>query len=293
MEMTHGVTAAVSSVKPEKNDANIGKVLLDLGKLTPDEAERVLRLQKQENIRFGEAALRLGFINDSDIRQALSVQFEYPYLQPNEGGFSPDLVAAYQPFSKQVEALRALRTQLILRWFSEGNKALAVVAAKSGDGCSYIAANLAIVFSQLGENTLLIDGNLRNPVQHRNFNLSEQRGLSDILIGRSDLEVITHLGAFENLSVLGAGTIPPNPQELLARPAFTDLMNRVMGDYDVIIVDTSSTEHSSDAQSVASRCGGTLAISRVNETKMHELTSLKEHLNGVGVRIVGAVANQF
>ena len=293
MDLTNGITPAVSNIKPEKSEANIGKLLLDLGKLTADEAERVLRLQKQENIRFGEAALRLGFINEADIRQALSVQFEYPYLQTNEGGFSPDLVAAYQPFSKQVEALRALRTQLILRWFSEGNKALAVVSAKSGDGCSYIAANLAIVFSQLGENTLLIDANLRDPVQHRNFNLSEPRGLSDILIGRSGPEVITHLGAFENLSVLGAGTIPPNPQELLARSSFTDLMNRVMGDYDVIIVDTSSTEHSSDAQSVAARCRGTLVVSRVNENKLHDLNVLKDQLGGVGVRIVGAVANQF
>ncbi|ACT51077.1 chain length determinant protein tyrosine kinase EpsG [Methylovorus glucosotrophus] len=293
MNVIQPATNLATPEKQPKKETNIGKLLLDLGKLSADEAERVLRLQKQENIKFGEAAVKLGFITEADIRQALAVQFDYPYLQTNEGGFSPDLVAAYQPFSTQVESLRALRTQLILRWFSEGNKALAVVSPKTGNGCSYIAANLAIVFSQLGENTLLIDANLRQPVQHVNFNLSETRGLSDVLIGRSGLEVITHLGAFENLSVLGAGTVPPNPQELLARSSFTDLLNQVMSDYDVIIVDTSASDISSDAQAVAGKCRGTLVVTRMNETKFSDLTALKDQLNGVGVRIIGAVANQF
>ena len=161
-------------------DANIGKLLLDLGKITPEEAERVLRLQKAEDLRFGVAAQKLGLVTDADIHQALSLQFDYPYLQPNQGAFSKDLVAAYQPFSRQVEALRALRSQLILRWFNEGNKSLAIVAASESDGCSNLAANLAVVFSQLGEQTLLVDANLREPKQHKIFNLSERRGLSDI-----------------------------------------------------------------------------------------------------------------
>ncbi|ADQ84990.1 chain length determinant protein tyrosine kinase EpsG [Methylovorus sp. MP688] len=293
MDLTNEVSPIVQNAKPNKKEANIGKLLLDSGKLTADEAERVIRLQKQENIRFGDAALRLGFVDENDIRQALSIQFDYPYLQPNEGGFSNDLVAAYQPFSKQVESLRALRTQLILRWFSEGNKAISVLASQRGDGASYIAANLAIVFSQLGEKTLLIDADLRNPSQSRNFNLSEPKGLSDILVGRAGLEVITFLSAFENLSILGSGTIPPNPQELLGRATFSDLLNQLMNEYDVIIVDTPCTAESSDAQAVAGRCRGSLVVTRVNETKSHDLEVLKEMLSGVGVRIVGAVANQF
>src|SRR3954471_13340356 len=113
-------------------DASIGKLLLDMGKITPEDAERILRLQKTEGLHFGVAAQRLGMVTEADIHQALSLQFDYPYLQANQGAFSKDLVAAYQPFSRQVEALRALRSQLILRWFNEGNKSLAIVSASEG-----------------------------------------------------------------------------------------------------------------------------------------------------------------
>jgi len=288
------ISSGTQSFSPSgKAEASIGRLLLDLGKLTPEDAERVLRLQKQENIRFGDAAIKLGLITDADVQQALSVQFDYPYLQPSQGNFRKDLVSAYEPFSAQVEALRALRSQLVLRWFGEGHKALALVAANSGDGCSYLAANLAIVFSQLGEQTLLIDANLRNPVQHKNFNLSETKGLSDILIGRAGIEVITKVESFIDLSVLSAGTVPPNPQELLSKITFIDLMNDLMTRYDVIIVDTAPASQTFDAQSVAGRCGGALVISRLNETSFSDMQNLKEQLIGVGANIVGAVINDF
>lgn len=276
-----------------KRDSSIGKLLLDLGKIKPEDAERVLRLQKEEGLRFGDAAQKLGLITDADIRQVLSLQFDYPYLQANEGSFSKELVAAYQPFSPQVEALRALRSQLILRWFNEGYKALAVISATSGEGCSNLAANLAVVFSQLGEQTLLIDANLRDPVQHKIFNLSESRGLSDILVGRAELDVVTKIDSFVDLTVLCAGTVPPNPQELLSRSNFTDFMNQAMAHYDVVIVDTAPASETSDAQAVAGRCGGALLASRLNQTRLTELKNIRDQLTVSGVQIVGAVVNDF
>jgi len=274
-------------------EANIGSLLLDMGKLTPEDAERVLRLQKVEGLRFGDAAQKLGLITEADIRQVLSLQFDYPYLQPEQGNFDPELVAAYQPFSAQVEALRALRSQLLLRWFSEGCKSLALVSANSGEGCSHLAANLAVVFSQLGEHTLLVDANLREPRQHKIFNLGEARGLSDILAGRANMEAITRVESFVDLSVLGAGTVPPNPQELLGRSTFTGFMNHAMAHYDVIIFDTSPAAHSSDAQSTAMRCGGALLVSRLNHTRISELTNVRDQITASGARVVGAVVNDF
>lgn len=276
-----------------KRDSSIGKLLLDLGKIKPEDAERVLRLQKEEGLRFGDAAQKLGLISEADIRQVLSMQFDYPYLQANEGSFSKELLAAYQPFSPQVEALRALRSQLILRWFSEGYKALAVISATPGDGCSNLAANLAVVFSQLGEQTLLIDANLRNPVQHKIFNLDESRGLSDILVGRAGLDVVTKIESFVDLTVLGAGTVPPNPQELLSRSNFTDFMNQAMSHYDVVIVDTAPAAETSDAQAVAGRCRGALLVSRLNQTRLSELKNIRDQLTVSGVQIIGAVVNDF
>ena len=159
----------------DSRESRIGRILLDRGKLTPAQAEQVVQLQQERGMRFGEAAQVLGFITESDIQQVLAQQFDYPYLQPGEGHFPPQLVAAYQPFSKQVETLRAIRSQLMMQWFAAGHKALALVSADPEES-SLFAANLAVVFSQLGEHTVLVDGNLRSPRQHELFKLAADWG---------------------------------------------------------------------------------------------------------------------
>ena len=277
----------------DQRESTIGRLLLEMGKLTPEEVERVLLLQKKSGMRFGDAAKKLGYVTEADIRQALAIQFDYPYLQTNQSGFSKALVAAYQPFSPQVEALRALRSQLVLRWFNEGHKALAVVSANAGEGCSNLAANLAVVFSQLGEQTLLIDANLREPSQQSIFNLRESRGLSDILIGRADLGVVTKIDSLPDLSVLGAGTVPPNPQELLSRKSFAELIHKARDQYDVVIVDTPPATITSDAQAVAARCGGALLVSRLNKTRLSDLANVRDQLIVSDVQIIAAIVNDL
>jgi len=90
--------------------ASIGTLLLEAGKITPENAENVAALQQEEGIRFGEAAQRLGLVNEADIQQMLARQFDYPYVQVGEKQFSPKLVAAFQPFSRQVESLKVIRS---------------------------------------------------------------------------------------------------------------------------------------------------------------------------------------
>lgn len=274
-------------------EASIGRLLLEMGKISPEDAERILRMQKEESLRFGDAAQKLGLITEADIHQVLALQFDYPYLQNGQGDFGAELVAAYQPFSKEVEALRALRSQLVLRWFSEGFKSLAIVSAHAGEGASHVAANLAVVFSQLGERTLLVDANLRQPRQHKIFNLKESRGFSDILAGRAGLEMVTRIESFVDLSVLGAGTIPPNPQELLSRSSFADFMNQVINQYDVVLVDTAPAMLSSDAQTTVARSGGALLVSRLNHTLISNLAEVRDQIAVTGARVVGAVINDF
>lgn len=272
---------------------NIGKLLLDLGKINAEDAEQILRLQGEEGLRFGDAALKLNKITEADLKQALSLQFEYPYIQPNENHFSDKLVAAYDPFSLEVEALRALRSQLILRWFSEGYKSISIVSPDENTGANYLAANLAVVFSQLGEQTLLIDANLRQPSQHKIFNLNQTKGLSDILAGRAGLEVLNKIDSFMDLTVLGAGTVPPNPQELLSRENFSLLLQQVSTTYDVIIIDNAPSCTSSDAQTVSRQCAGSLLVSRLNDTKIANMVNVRDTLITSGVKIVGAVVNDF
>ncbi len=273
--------------------SRIGALLLEQGKITEEDAERVFQLQRKSRLRFGEAAKKLGLVTDADIQQALGVQFGYSYLPSGQNRFSKKLTAAYQPFTAQVEALRALRSQLTTHWFAHGNKALAVVAANAREGCSDLAANLAVVFSQLGERTLLIDANLRQPSQQEIFDLGQSRGLSDILIGRAGMETITKIDALAGLSVLGAGTVPPNPQELLSRKVFTEFVARVNDQFDVVIVDTPPASITSDAQTIAARCGGALLVSRLNETRMSDLVNVRDQLTMSDVQIVAAIVNDF
>jgi len=270
-------------------DRSIGKILLDAGKLKAGDAERALKFAREKSIRFGEACLQLKLVTQTDIDAALSRQFDYPYLRPGDANLSDELVAAYYPFSPQVEALRALRTQLLLRWFSPERKVLAIVSPSHGDGRSYLAANLAIVFSQLGERTLLIDADMRDARQHGLFKLSNQYGLSALLTGRVNGAAIERVGHFANLSVLPAGAPPPNPLELVSRPEFKDMLANESRNFDVVLIDTPAADSYSDPQAIAARAGGALVLTREDHSRLRRVFRLARDMQSVGAEIVGSV----
>ena len=274
-------------------DRSIGRILLDQGKLKPGDAERALRLSKEKSLRFGEACVTLKLVTQRDVDAALSRQFDYPYLRPGEADVSEELIAAYHPFSPQVEALRALRTQLLLRWFSDERRVLAIVSPSRGDGRSYLAANLAVVFSQLGERTLLIDADLRAGRQHGMFNVSNQYGLSALLNGRVNGTAVERIGHFGNLSVLPAGAIPPNPLELVSRSEFKDVLASQACNYEVVLIDTPAASTSADAQAIAARTGGALMIAREDRSRIDALARLTSSLQSTNAEVVGCVLNRF
>lgn len=272
---------------------SIGAILIDAGRLSVEGAEQILRLQKEQGKRFGDAALELGLLGEDDIRYALSRQFDYPYLQAGDASLSHELVAAYKPFSHTVENLRALRSQLMLRWLDSatGHKALAILSPGPREGCSFIAANLAVVFSQLGERTLLIDANLRTPQQHELFKLTGNAGLSGMLSGRAGTEAVVRIPSLVGLSVLPAGAVPPNPQELLGRPAFTEILANVSRDFDVVLIDTPAAADYADAQTIAARAGAALMVARKNQSALPAMSRITRSLQDSGVTLVGAVLN--
>jgi protein-tyrosine kinase len=278
---------------PIRTTAHIGALLVDSGKITQEEADRVLRLQSEKGLRFGDAAIKLGLITQADIQQALSRQFEFPYLIPGTSSLKGELVTAYAPFDPRVEVFKAIRSQLKLRWFNVdvGYKHLAIVSPCRKEGRSYFAANLAIAFSQLGESTLLIDADMRNPRQHSLFNLQNRVGLSTLLSGRAETNTIEHIVPLPDLSILPAGPVPPNPQELLGRPQFQKLLNDLAKEYEVIILDTPAGETNADTQIIANRAGGALMVARRHHTPSRAMNALSTHLVGTGVTLLGAVIN--
>lgn len=288
--MNHSVaTLPVNSAGEER----IGNILLEQGKLRQEDIERVLRMQKQHGSSFGEAATRLGLISENDVRQVLARQFGYHYLQPGEGCYPPELVAAYQPFSRQVETIRGVRTHLMQHWFGRGKKNLVVAGVDSGDGASFFAANLAVVFSQLGGRTLLIDANLRRPRQHDIFNLKGRQGLSDILAYRAGMETFCKVESFIHLSVLPAGTLPPNPQELISRALFSEINVSLANRFDVVLVDVPAFSSGSDALAVAARIGGVLLVCRKHKTRLATVNTVSDQLIRAGAEVVGTVLIEF
>lgn len=291
--LMRSVPLTVPTKPPEGASRGIGQILVESGRLAAGDADRILEFQQGSRARFGEAGRALGLLTEDDLRFALSVQFDYPYLG-RDSGLSRELVAAYEPSSAQVEELRALRSQLMLRWFSTApeRKGLAIVGAGRGEGRSYLAANLAIAFSQLGERTLLIDADLRSPRQHQLFGLGRQAGLSDLLAGRVGLQAVVPIPALRDLAVLPAGALPPNPQELLGRPQFLKLLQSFSEDHDVIIMDTPAASHYADAHTVAVRAGAALLVARQDMSSLPKLAHLTQGLREFGVGVVGSVLNQ-
>ena len=276
----------------ESTNQSIGELLVVDGRITHEEAERIHDYQKKVGLPFGEAGISMGLLTDEDVRHALARQFGHASISP-DAGLGKDLVAAYEPDSPAVEHLRSLRAQLMLRWFeNDGNpSALAIVSPGSGEGRSYITANLAVLFSQMGKRTLVIDADLRRPRQHRIFGLSGKVGLSALLSGRAGAEVMCDIKQLPGLTVLPAGVLPPNPQELLSRPQFQRLVTNLRGMFEVILVDTPPAGAWADAGTVAARSGAALVVTCRDRSSMPRVMKLSDDLKQWGVNIVGAVLN--
>ena len=279
-------------VGPERN---IGSILVEEGKLTEADTRRIVDLQRAEGLRFGEAAIWLGLITDQDLHLALARQYDFPQLPTGDTAVSAELVAAYAPFHRRVEELRALRTQLLIRWFNSTHqrRVLAIVSPSTGEGRSYVSANLAIVFSQLGERTLLIDADLRAPRQHRLFNVPDRVGLSTVLSGRVDSSAVVPVPGFAGLSLLPAGAPPPNPQELLSRAGLARLLQEMQNKFDVVLIDTPPARLYADAQSVTYHAGGAVVLARRNHTRLADTKNVIRDLTDTGAQIVGTIMNSF
>lgn len=291
----HEAIAAAPGPAAAVADRSIGSIIAETRNLSPDQVEKVLAYQREKGIRFGEAAVALGFANADDVLFALAQQFHYPYAAEEQRKSSPELVALNQPFGLQSEAFRAIRSQLMMRLFNEGQerRAIAVISPDSGDGKTYFAANLAVTLAQLGGRTLLVDADMRGPRQHQVFGLDNSAGLSGILSGRTEVRVIQQVPGVPSLFVLPVGITPPNPLELVERPAFGLLMRELLAKFDHVVVDTPAAYYGSDSAVIAARCGAALVIARKDESRVANLQDLVAMLSESPAKLVGVIVNEF
>lgn len=277
-------------------DRSIGDLLAEACSLSPEQVARIVEHQRSSGMRFGEAAIALQLVSTDDVLHALARQYHYPYAAQDRHALNPELVALNQPFSTQAESFRALRSQVMKRVFKlrgTAPRALAVVSPNAGDGKSYVAANLAVTLAQLGGRTLLVDADMRGPRQHEVFKLDNTVGLAGILSGRVDGPVVQQVPGVPGLHVLPVGSPPPNPLELVERPAFALLLGEFVGKFDHVIVDTPAAQYGVDAAVIAECCGAALMLARKDVSSMAAIEDLAIELGESPSMLAGVVLNAY
>lgn len=279
---------------PSIEGESIGDLIRRVRTLSDAQVEQILLYQRSRGLRFGEAAVALNLASSDDVLWALAQQFHYPYSPEGTQHPNDELVVASDPFSDQAEAFRELRSQLLMGPLSpEGMRcALAVVSPDVGDGKTFLAANIAVAFSQLGGRTLLIDVDMRTPRLHEVFGVDNSVGLSGVLAGRFEGSVIHQVEDLPSLFVMPVGSVPPNPLELVQRPAFTLLLHELLGKFDHVVVDTPAAVHGADSRVVAAKCGAALVVGRKGRSRMHAMQNLLNKISKGPTQMVGVVLNE-
>lgn len=189
-------------------------------------------------------------------------RFKSPRGDKNE--VHADLVTVRQPRSQVAEAFKTLRTNLLMSYTDTPRKVFLVTSPHPQDGKTTMAANLAVVLGQLEKRVVLVDADLRHPAMHDRFGLGEHTGLSDLLLTESYSD---GLEAYDsNLTIVPAGTPPPNPSELLGSNRMQRFIEYARGHYDAVILDSPPLLAVSDALVLSALVDGVLLVVRAGST---------------------------
>jgi protein-tyrosine kinase len=282
----------------EKNDesiqgANIGSILLSSGRLTSQDMTRIVALQEKEQILFGDAAVALGILTDEDIRVALACQYSYPTIEAEGSSVSGELLVLREPFGTRVECFRSIRSGLLLMGAGSLIKTIAVLSPEEGEGRTFVAANLAVVFAQLGSRTILVDLNFRKPRVHEIFQIKNNTGASSLIIKRALFENAIQNTSIDSLDILPSGPKPPNPLELLSWQDTRNLVASLKEKYDIVIIDTPAFSKTADAMHIAALCDGSVVVALKGKTKLGPFGQLKKQMDAAGCKILGSIVNEM
>jgi polysaccharide biosynthesis transport protein len=203
-----------------------------------------------------------------------------------------ELVTQVRPQSQMAESYRALRTSLLLSNLGAPPKVIMITSALPQEGKTTTSINCAVVLAQKGVRVLLIDADLRRPSIHKTLGMGPRSGLSNVLTGSASLQqAITRSAVLPNLSVLPAGTPPPNPAELLASTNMRDVLEELRGQYDHIVVDTPPTLSVTDAVVLSPRADAVVLVIRSGQTTKQALRRSRDVLMQVNAKVSGVLLN--
>ena len=207
------------------------------------------------------------------------------------GTLAMSLVTLLDPAGVASEAYRSLRTGLLYAAVDAPPTIFLITSPGSEDGKSTTCANLAVVLAQADKQTLVIDGDLREPSLHKFFDVPNVSGVVDVLAGEHELlEVCTE--PIPGLRVISAGPIPPNPAELLSSGRFSELVGQARRLFDYVLIDSPPMGLVSDPMIIATRADGVLLVMDSGRTSKGSLRKAVRNLEAVGANVLGTVMNK-
>ncbi len=207
---------------------------------------------------------------------------------------SENLVAGSGSQRHFSEAYRVLRTNVQFSTIDRPGQALLITSANPGEGKTTTAANLALVTAQAGKKVVLVDSDLRRPSLHRFFGLSNEQGLTNLLLStQPSVDGCAQRTRFENLAVITSGPLPPNPSELLASRRLDSVLDNLKAEADVVIFDSPPTLAVADASILAAKVDGTMLVVDSGRTRSPALQRAKEALARSKTHLLGAVLNKL
>ena len=194
------------------------------------------------------------------------------------------------PKSIDAEAYRSLRSNIEYSSFDDEYRAIVVTSSVPGEGKSTTSGNLALSLAQSGNKVLLVDCDMRKPSIHKKFKISNMSGTAELLLRKESFEDVANCYN-ENLTIITAGKIPPNPSEMLSSRAMTAFIKEMKKEFKYIILDTPPLQAVTDAQVLSTKADGVLLIVRAGSTKRDAVLNSVDLIKKVQGKVIGTVLN--
>ena len=230
----------------------------------------------------------LGIIPEMEVQKRKS---SISGTEKSKSYFQRRLITYEDPKSPISESYRSLRTSISHSAGANINS-LIISSPQPGEGKSTTTANLAIAFAQLRKRTLIIDADLRKPVQHEIFNQARNPGLSEYLTGEvEDIKFIIHETNIENLYIMSAGSLPPNPSELLGSQRMNDMVDNLEQEWDMILLDSPPIVAVTDASMISTAIDALALVVKAGETDRVAVDRALDTVKSVNANLIGAILN--
>ena len=230
----------------------------------------------------------LGIIPSMSIDRAKKV-LDKKYSSQDD--FRNRLISHFKPRSPISESFRSLRTNLELSVPDKSITSLVVTSAGAMEGKSTVVSNLAIAYAQFGMKVLLVDGDMRKPTIHKMFSTPKKPGLANMITKRSKLDESVFKTEIDNLYVMPAGSLPPNPSELLGSKSMKELFTQLLKQFDKVFFDAPPLMAVTDAALMGTLTNGILLIARAGEAQKEVIVHLQQEMKNTRINIAGTVLN--